>query len=193
MIPYHTRRVLRRIFVSLVLLALVAAGVLLCWLLWLNRYVVYTRDGVELDFNMSLEFPQGELAVPPTAPPPVDIYYNEGENLITPENTELTQLSGLYITTDMLINGFDAVEKAVKTLPADIPVMVDVKNFRGEFFYSTQQPHRSEKVDTARVDNLISTLQKSGNYLMCVIIKNIATGINCNNCTNLQIPYLNSI
>jgi hypothetical protein len=166
MIPYHTRRVLRRIFVSLVLLALVAAGVLLCWLLWLNRYVVYTRDGVELDFNMSLEFPQGELAVPPTAPPPVDIYYNEGENLITPENTELTQLSGLYITTDMLINGFDAVEKAVKTLPADIPVMVDVKNFRGEFFYSTQQPHRSEKVDTARVDNLISTLHKSGNYLI---------------------------
>ena len=82
MIPYHTRRILRRIFVSLVVLALVTAGVLLCWLLWLNRYVVYTRDGVKLDFDMPLEFPQGQLAVPPTAPPPVDIYYNEGENLI---------------------------------------------------------------------------------------------------------------
>ena len=166
MIPYHTRRVLRRIFVSLVVLALVTAGVLLCWLLWLNRYVVYTRDGVKLDFDMPLEFPAGQLAVPPTAPPQVDIYYNEGENLILPENTELTQLSGIYITTDMLINSFDALEAQVKTLPADIPVMLDVKNFRGEFFYSTQQPHRSEKVDTARVDELISTLHKSGNYLI---------------------------
>lgn len=166
MIPYHTRRILRRIFVSLVLLALVVSALLLCWLLWLNRYVVYTRDGVKLDFDMPLEFPAGQLAVPPTAPPPVDIYYNEGENLILPENTELTQLSGIYITTDMLINSFDALEAQVKTLPADIPVMLDVKNFRGEFFYSTQQPHRSEKVDTARVDELISTLHKSGNYLI---------------------------
>ena len=166
MIPYHTRRILRRIFVSLVLLALVVSALLLCWLLWLNRYVVYTRDGVKLDFDMPLEFPAGQLAVPPTAPPQVDIYYNEGENLILPENTELTQLSGIYITTDMLINSFDALEAQVKTLPADIPVMLDVKNFRGEFFYSTQQPHRSEKVDTARVDELISTLHKSGNYLI---------------------------
>ena len=99
MIPYHTRRILRRIFVSLVVLALVTAGVLLCWLLWLNRYVVYTRDGVELDFNMSLEFPQGELAVPPTAPPPVDIYYNEGENAI---NTIISMNRRFFISLRLL-------------------------------------------------------------------------------------------
>ena len=108
MIPYHTRRILRRIFVSLVLLALVVSALLLCWLLWLNRYVVYTRDGVKLDFDMPLEFPQGQLAVPPTAPPPVDIYYNEGENALVPETTDLTQLVGYYVSTQALTTDFAA-------------------------------------------------------------------------------------
>lgn len=166
MIPYRTRRFLRRIFVSLLVLALVLSAVLLSWLLWLNRYIVYTRDGAKLDFDLPLEFPQGQLAVPPTAGPTVDIYYNEGENLIVPENTELKQLSGIHITGDMLVSSMDAVEQQMKTLPAETPVMLDVKNFRGEFYYSTQQPHRSDKVDTTRVDKLIYNLKKSGNYLI---------------------------
>ena len=47
MIPYHTRRILRRIFVSLVLLALVVSALLLCWLLdripKVGRYLLYMR------------------------------------------------------------------------------------------------------------------------------------------------------
>ena len=166
MIPYRTRRLLRRLLVSLLVLALVAAGVLVCWLLWLNRFVVYTQDGVRLDFDLPAKFPQGQLAVKPTEGVSVDIYYNEGENLILPESTELTQLSGVYITGQMLIDNFDAVESQLKTISADVPVMLDVKNFRGEFYYSTAQPHRSEKVDIQRFDALVSNLHRSGNYLI---------------------------
>ena len=37
MIPFRTRRLLRRIFVTLLVLALIAAVVLGCWVLWLNQ------------------------------------------------------------------------------------------------------------------------------------------------------------
>ena len=45
-IPYRTRRVLKRLGSALLALALVAIFVLMCWLLWLDRFVVYTRDGI---------------------------------------------------------------------------------------------------------------------------------------------------
>lgn len=68
MIPFRTRRILGRICAVGLTLLLIVSILLLFWLLWLNRYVVYTRDGAYLDFDRPLEYPQGELAVPPTAP-----------------------------------------------------------------------------------------------------------------------------
>ena len=40
MIPFRTRRLLRKIVVTVLVLALIAAVVLGCWVLWLNRYVI---------------------------------------------------------------------------------------------------------------------------------------------------------
>ena len=62
MIPYRTRRLVRNLLIAILVLVLVASAALICWLLWLNRYIVYTRDGAKLDFSLSLQFPEGELA-----------------------------------------------------------------------------------------------------------------------------------
>ena len=55
MIPYRTRRALRRLCVTVLVLLLIVMALALCWLLWLNRYVIYTRDGAKLDFNLSMD------------------------------------------------------------------------------------------------------------------------------------------
>ena len=165
MIPYRTRNALRKLCVTVLVIILVAAIMLLCWLLWLNRYVIYTRDGVKLDFGLSLEFPEGQLAVPPTPGVTIDIYYNEGENVVLPENTELQQLSGLYITGEMLAQDIAGIRQQLKSLPAETPVMLDVKNIRGEFYYTTSNGRNAAAIDTAQMDDLIREL-KANHYLI---------------------------
>ncbi len=165
MIPYRTRNALRRLCVTVLVLALAAAVVLLCWLLWLNRYVIYTPDGVKLDFGLSLELPQGAPAVPPTAGATIDIYYNEGDDLILPENTELAQLTGLTVTSQMLSQDIAGIRQQLKTLPAGTPIMLDVKNIRGEFYYTSSNGKAAASVDAAQMDGLIRDL-KNNYYLI---------------------------
>ena len=165
MIPFQARKKLGKLFVSLLILLLVAAIVLLCWTLWLNRFVVYTRNGVRLDFN-SGEISGGVAAVPPTKGMDVDIYYNEGENIIQPENTELTQLMGFYASEQMLTENFAEVEAQIKALPAGTPVMLDVKNIRGSFHYSTALGATSTAIDPIAMDRLISYLRQNEYYII---------------------------
>lgn len=166
MIPFRTRRALGKLLVTLLILLLIAAAVLLCWVLWLNRFVVYTRSGVRFDFDSSGEISGGMVAVPPTQGLDVDIYYNEGENILQPENTELTQLSGYYATGQMLTENFAEVEAQIKALPAGTPVMLDVKNIRGSFYYSTNLGATASSIDPAAMDRLISYLRQNDHYLI---------------------------
>ena len=79
-LPYRTRRMLKRLGITALIVLLVAAVVWLCWFLWLGRYVVYTRDqGAKLDFNRPSTEITGQQAVAPPPSEPVSIYFNEGE------------------------------------------------------------------------------------------------------------------
>lgn len=166
MIPFRTRRALRKLSVTVLVLLLIAATVLLFWLLWLNRYVIYTRDGAKLDFSISLDFTGGQVAVPPTPGPTIEIFYNEGENVVVPETNELKQLSGLYITGEMLSQNFDAVRDQLKTLPAEVPVLLDMKNIRGEFYYESTLGRTASAVDPSQLTSLIQSLKKTDHYLI---------------------------
>ena len=49
-IPYRTQRVLKRIFVALLVVVILLSGISACFLLWVQRFIVYTADGkVKLD------------------------------------------------------------------------------------------------------------------------------------------------
>jgi len=63
-IPYRVRKALRNLGVFLLVAALVAGGALLTWLVWLNRFVIYTPGGAQLDFDLPDTFPSGQLAQP---------------------------------------------------------------------------------------------------------------------------------
>ena len=75
---YRTRRFLGRFFRVLLMLAVVAVIALLCWLLWLQRFVVYTSDGIRLDFAAP-PILQGQVAVPPKPGVQVEIVYGSDE------------------------------------------------------------------------------------------------------------------
>ena len=82
-IPYRTRRFLKNTLIFLLVLALLLACAWVIWMLWLDRYVVYTADGAVLDFSYSSKELAGQPAVPPGELPTVSIYYNEGDNALT--------------------------------------------------------------------------------------------------------------
>ena len=52
-IPYRHRRTLKRVGTLLSILFLVLVVTWLCWIVWLQRYVVYTDKGAELNFALS--------------------------------------------------------------------------------------------------------------------------------------------
>ena len=54
-IPYRIQRMLKRLVVLAAIALVVLALLALCWFLWLDRYVVYTRNGAMLDFERTSE------------------------------------------------------------------------------------------------------------------------------------------
>lgn len=167
-IPYRTRRMLGRI--GFILLIVFAVGLLLwgCWMLWLQRYVVYTRhQGAVLDFDRSPELANGQIVEQPQQTP-VNIYYNEGEDAIN-TSKDLQKLQGHYITYDDLLN-IDQVKAQLEKLPAGTAVMVQVKSINGSFYYSSAvSERRSQSLDVAKVDELLQWLEKSDLYTIAYI------------------------
>lgn len=163
-IPYRIRQILLRTLIVVLSLLLVVALVLGCWLLWLNRFVIYTRDeGAILDFDLPQEIPAGELAVPPTQGTPPTIHYNDGQDTAN-TSTELVQLIGYYADTQAL-KDIGTVRSQLQTLPAGTPVLVDVKNIYGSFYYSSEvSTTRASGIDPLAMDQLIAELNSGSLY-----------------------------
>ena len=166
-IPYRTRRLLQRLGVTALAVLLVAALVLFFWFVWLQRYVIYTRsEGAIIDLDAPQDWVGGVLAVPPEQAEKIPIYYNEGENALN-VTRELTQIVGYYADQAALQKGIDDVLSQALSLPRGTPVMLDVKNTKGAFFYSsTVSEERNAKIDPLQMDELIKQLDKNGNYLI---------------------------
>lgn len=169
-IPYRTRRVLNRLALVLAVVLVVSALVWLCWVIWLQRYVVYSDEGVWLDFEHSSYGMVGQEAKPPVAEQKVSIFFNEGADAIDTVN-ELTQLEGYYITSEMFKEDMATVLTCIERLPAETPVMIDMKGSYGSFFYQSNLPDAviSQSTDIPAVANLVNRLKEKGFYLIARI------------------------
>ena len=101
-IPYRTRRRLKRVGSFCLFLLVIGIIAWLSWVIWVERYIIYDDNGATIDFNLSAQLPQGEVATPPVAGEGPEIHYNEGENAVN-TSTELQQLQGYYISYGHLI------------------------------------------------------------------------------------------
>lgn len=164
-IPYRTRRLLNRIGLTALALLLIGTLVWFCWVIWLERYVVYTDGKAVLDFEVSMDDSMGEVAVPPAANAGVPIYYNEGANAVN-LNAELTQLSGYYIDADTLQKDLAGALEDMRYLRSGTAVMIDAKGGYGSFYYSTKLADavQSQSVSISAVDEMIQEMKNRGFY-----------------------------
>lgn len=171
-IPYRTRRKLKVAGTIGAVLLLIFSVTWLCWVIWLQRYVVYEDDGATLDFNRSANDVIGEIPKPPVASVDVPIYYNEGANAIDTEQ-ELTKLSGYYITNEMLKQPAN-VEKfklQIQRLDAGTPVMIEMKGPYGSFFYQSKLGDAviSQSTDLTAMSELVDLIKSKGCYAIAQI------------------------
>ena len=169
-IPYRHRRTLKRLGTLLAVLFLIFSVTWLCWVIWLQRYVIYTDDGAQLNFALSSYELTGKEAIKPQAQQNVSIFYNEGADAIDTSN-EMTQLNGYYITSDMFQQDLDNIMLQIERFPAGTPVMIDMKGAFGSFFYASNLPDAvmSASTNIEQVSQLITRLHTKGFYTIARI------------------------
>lgn len=171
-IPYRTRRALRRLLVAILALALFGILVLVCWFLWLDRYVVYSRDGAKLDFSLSVQYAEGEAPVEPSTGAVPEIHAKSESDEEGQVNT-FAQFAGYYVTVDDLSDDFEAAARLLLELPKGSTVLLELKDVQGTCYYSSAVAsavaETTDSFDVTQVDGLIRQLQDRGHYLIARI------------------------
>ena len=160
-ISYRTRMRMRKgLKIGLIVLGALLLALIL-FAVYLGRYVVYTPEGVRLDFgrdtSLDIVLPTGEAR--PTAPPEsVPIEFADPD----PRGRETERITGWYIDLEMLQEP-EAVLEAVKELSPPCTVLIDLKGGNGSFYYSTAiDGAKTADIDIAAVDAVISYLRGHG-------------------------------
>ena len=168
-LTFTTKRKLQRAGLVALIVLMVSILVWFCWVIWLERFMVYSDEGATLDFEAGYSG-TGEVAVAPYLEETVSIYVNEGSNAIN-TSTELTGINGYYIDADALTDDFATVRANINTLPSGTAVMLELKNIWGSFFYTSSLPDAtlSSKLDTKTVDALIQELNSKNLYTIAMI------------------------
>ena len=160
-ISYRSKARLRK---GLKILLAVLAALVLCLILfavYLGRYVVYTPEGVRLDFGRNTARDVDLETGPQATQTPLESvkveFADPGER---GEDTE--RVSGYYIDLEMLQDPA-AVLEAVKELTPPCTVMIDLKGGNGSFYYTTSiDGARQAAIDIPTVDTVISYLRSRG-------------------------------
>lgn len=157
-IPYRTRVRLRKLGIALIIAAVLLLLTAIGLVIYLQRFLVYSADGVRLEFSPAAtqtDTPQ-KLEPLPDAQIVVD---TSAES----DTSAISRLTGIYVTVDML-GDTDAILDAVQQTEGQVAVLLDVKSIYGNFYYSTglSGAETSSSVDTAAVDQLIADLNANG-------------------------------
>ena len=191
-LTYHTRRRLKRGFLTGLSIALAVILLWSCWVIWVERYVVFTRNGAVIDFSLADQDPGwGQTATPPAPQDAVSIYYNDGDKM-EGLDTALRQMRGYYITSDMLTAGdIETIRAAVAALPVGSTVMMDVKSIKGHFYYATDitGANTDTNVDVSAVDALIDDIVSRNLYFVACTpaFRDRSYGLEH---TNIGIPFV---
>lgn len=159
-ISYRTRQRFKRFFSTVAVLLAIAVFIWLCWLLWLDRYIVYDRDyGARLDFDLPPLSSEGEH-LSATVKPTVSVIIRDPQDPDKP-TVDITEkpISGYHIDFDAVIADMDAVKARIAPLPAGTAVLLDVKHPLGYFYYSSAFGHSYDSViDPALFDAFVDYL-----------------------------------
>lgn len=169
-LSYRARRRLR---LSLTVTAIILGLFLtffIGWMVWVDRYVVYTRDGAKLDFGLSQSFPEGSPAEPPKAMEPVKIVIQKPDEDITKPTQDQVSISGYYIDSKDLKEDIPGIIAKLEALPDGTAVLMDMKTIKGSFYYSTAVGTTlSKDIDQEQMDKLLEFLSGRNFHLIARI------------------------
>ena len=80
-LTWRTRKRLKVLGLTLGIFAVTALVLWLCWVVWLGRFVVYSRDAVRLDFDW--QTPGPFITAEPPEELPINILYDDGTETVT--------------------------------------------------------------------------------------------------------------
>ena len=168
-LTWRTRRRLKTAALLLGIALALALAVWLCWILWLGRFVVYSRDAVRLDFNWQTPGPFVTAVAPEK--PAINILYDDGSETVVQRNQALAQMNGCYVTAEMLTEDIAAVEALIRELPKGTAVMLELKSGTGTFYYDTQMPQASvsSRIDKEAMQSLLSYLARADYYTIAQV------------------------
>ena len=171
-LPKLTWRTRKRLKTSAIVLGSIAAlSTLLwvCWILWLGRFVVYSRDGVRLDFDWVT--PGSFVAAVPPEEPTINIRYDDGDEPVVEKSRELEKLTGCTISIDMLTGDIAELDEAIRQQPKGTAIALELKSGSGNFYYKTSMPKAkvSSKVDTDALGELLDYLAKADYYTIAMV------------------------
>ena len=169
-LSYRTQRMLQRLGIIGAICLMLFIIAWFCSVVFLERYVVYTRDGAMLDLSISANDIIGEAVTPPSAGTNVSIYYNEGDDAINMSD-ELQQMDGYYINIDALKTDIAGCWDLLEPLNANTPILIDLKGGYGSTYYSSTLPGiiTSSEVSVASVDELIGYMNEKNFYTIARI------------------------
>ena len=189
-LSFETRRKLLRAGKIALILFIIASVIWACWLVWVDRYMFYTRDGAQLDFTMTEEaYGPGTLAQPPEETISASIFFDDGSS--EDYATVLSRLEGYYIDYDMLSSDIDTVRAAVSVLPVGTAVLMEVKSIKGNFYYtsSLKGAKTAGGIDAQAMDLLIEDMTARNLYVIATVpaFRDRAYGLEH---TNNGLPYI---
>lgn len=134
---YHNKRILRRVGLTVLAVAGIAALALVCRFFYLSRYVVYSSGEARLDFDRELSATRApEVEKSDETFPFTTLMAATTEDADTVKRREA--LDGFYITTNMLSDGVDAVRAALDSADDYNAVMIDIKSVFGNYYYHSK-------------------------------------------------------
>ena len=158
-LSYRAKRRLRRSVTALIVILCLTLTGFIGWVIWADRYIVYTRDGAKLDFELS-ELPRdGELATAPTNSEPIKILVQGATDNNSQTTVEQVSISGYYIETSDLKEDIPGIIEKLQTLPAGTAVLMDMKTIKGSFYYPTTVGSTvSKDIDQEQMNQLLEFL-----------------------------------
>ena len=179
-VSYRNRQRIRTLLIALGIALAVLIVAAICIVIYLQRYIVYTRDGAHLDFGSRPGASEADTGETTLQNPEFQIEENDVlpdvavEVDTTPESetpTGMARISGVYVTADMLTD-IDQLTEALDALDGQTAVLLDLKSIYGNYYYHTSIPgsELSSAVDADAVDQLIADLAaRNDRYLIARI------------------------
>jgi hypothetical protein len=177
---YRTRQKLARVFPWLLTALVLLVVAAMCWLLWLQRFVVYTPQGAKFDFDyvpptaegvipqkpanshVQIEYPMEEPNLPQKPQDPDD-----PAGPILPEIPVLGDVvSGYVVELSAIQSDPEAVRKQVEPLPAGTAVLVRVVNFWGYRYYTSGYGTLISEENRLKLDGMIRWMAERDLYMI---------------------------